>query len=106
MLSIEEYDISHVQGALTTDHRIKDEGNNKNLSIALVGVGKPMALGIADVLSGASSLHARPAANVKREIIMVKTLHVSSWSTVSPTMERPYSKLSHIFARCAPTFIL
>jgi len=79
LIGVEEYEIPHVQGNITTGHRLKDE--MQTTIVPLMRGGEPMAFGVSQAFPLASFRHARVAADVreldlkgKRTVILVDSV--------------------------------
>ena len=75
LLGVEEIPggIPHVQGNMTTGHRLRDEEGT--LIVALMRGGEPMALGVSEAFPAAGFLHAKNPGDLKEEHLKgVKTV--------------------------------
>ncbi|RDA96308.1 hypothetical protein CP533_1685 [Ophiocordyceps camponoti-saundersi (nom. inval.)] len=62
VMGLEEYEMRHVQGSVTSGHRLRDE--ERTLIVALMRGGEPLALGVNGVFQQAMFLHADSASDV------------------------------------------
>ncbi|PWY93947.1 hypothetical protein BO94DRAFT_612593 [Aspergillus sclerotioniger CBS 115572] len=71
VIGLEEYNIAHVQGNMTTGHQLADEA--RTIIIALMRGGLPMADGINKAFKKASMLHAFKAEDIKARHVLGKS---------------------------------
>ncbi|KAK0619460.1 uracil phosphoribosyltransferase-domain-containing protein [Immersiella caudata] len=84
--------IPHVQGSMTTGHRLRSEKNT--LIVALMRGGEPMALGVSEAFPSAGFLHAKVATDLSKkhlegvETVMLVDSVVNSGKTVVEFVQR------------------